>query len=396
MCERLFGAVQRMIIDASLASKNNVVYMSAYGKIGQKVVVSEFGETPLDAVDRFLSFEEQAPPAPETLQPSDVVIAVQSAAVGWVDLLMTSGQYQHMPQPPYTPGLESAGTVVWAGSDAKRSVGEKVIVDGFLVGPRSKGAYQKYGGFASYVVAPSNAVIPLPSRLSFDQAASFLGNYETAYHCVIARGKLRAGETILIHGASGSTGLAAVHLAKVLGANVIATGRSLAKLEALKAHGVDHVVRTVDDAGGVARFRDEVKELTKGKGVDVVYDSVGGDISVESMHSAAFDARFLIVGWASTPFVAKGKGQRGAPNVNVLPTNLIMMKSLRVLGCPAVISAHQNPQLRVDRLRDLIQWVDEGRFVPATPEVFALSDIKEALRAKWESRFLGGCVVHPN
>ncbi len=369
--------------------------MGAYGKIGKKVVVSEFGETPLEALDRFLSFETQLPPEPETLRPTDVVVVVKSAAVGWVDLLMSSGQYQHMPKPPYTPGLESAGVVAWVGPEANHAVGDKVIVDGFLVGPRSKGAYQQYGGFASYVVAPNDGVIALPSRLSFDQAASFLGNYETAYHCVIARGQLRAGETILIHGASGSTGLAAVHLAKMLGAKVIATGRSLAKLEALKAHGVDHVVRAVDDTGAVARFRDEVKALTNGKGVDVVYDSVGGDISVESMHCAAFDARFVIVGWASTPFVAKGKGQRGAPNVNMIPTNLIMMKSLRVLGSPAVISAHQNPQLRATRLRDLFNWVDEGKLVPVSPEVFAFDDIKEALRAKWESRFLGGCVVHP-
>jgi NADPH2:quinone reductase len=370
--------------------------MRTYGKPGKKVVVSEFGETPLDAIEHFVSLEEQLPPDPADLDPADVVVAVRSAAVGWVDLLMSSGQYQHMASPPYTPGLESAGVIVWAGPMATGvRVGESVIVDGVLAGPRSKGAYQAYGGFASYMVAPSNAVMPLPARLSFDQAASFLGNYETAYHCLIARGQLRAGETVLIHGASGSTGLAAVHLAKLIGATVIATGRSLAKLETIRAHGADHLVRTIGDSGAVARFRDEVKALTNGKGVDVIYDSVGGDISIESLHCAAFDARFLIVGWASTPFVAKGKGQRGAPNVNMLPTNLIMMKSLRVLGSPAVISAHQNPQIRVERLRDLFKWVDEGKLTPCTPEVFAFADVKEAMRAKWESRFVGGCALHP-
>jgi NADPH:quinone reductase len=368
----------------------------SYGTTGRRVIVSEYGESPLDAVDHFLSLVEQPPPDPAELGARDVVVAVKSAAVGWVDLLMSSGQYQHLVPPPYTPGLEYAGEVVWAGRDVRAvAVGDRVVGDPFAVGPRSLGAYQKWGGFASYAVAPEQGVIPLPARLSFDEGASLLGNYETAYHCLIHRGRLQAGETALIHGASGSTGLAAVHVAKLIGATVIATGRSANKLERVKAEGADHVVLTADESGGVRRFRDEVKALTDGKGADVIYDSVGGDISLEGLRAACFGARFLIVGWAATPLVASGKGQRGAPNANVLPTNLILMKSLDVLGCPAAISVHRDPSVRRERLATILAWVESGRITPHVAEIFPLSRIQEAMHAKWKSRFVGTTVVHP-
>lgn len=369
------------------------------GPQGRHVVVDAFAESPLDGVDR-LRIEAQSPPDTSSLGPTDVVVSVRSAAVGWVDLLMLSGQYQHMASLPYTPGLEYSGVVTWTGpavDPAALSVGDRVLSDGFLTGPRSKGAHQRYGGFAAWTVAPAAALRRLPDRFSFDQGCNFLGNYETAYHCLMARGRLGAGESVLILGASGSTGLAAVHLAKLVGATVIAAGRSAEKLEQVKAQGADYVISTAQPDGtpGLRSFRDEVKAMTAGRGVDVVYDAVGGDISVESLRCVAFGARFLIVGWAATPFVADGKGQRGAPRANVLPTNLIMMKGLDVLGCPTVISTHQDPSIRAERLRQLEAWVEQGRLTPHVARVFPMSEIREALRAKWESRFVGGCVVHP-
>ncbi len=362
------------------------------GATGRKVVVSAFGETPLEAVEQHLSLEPQAPPDPATLGPRDVVVAVRSAAVGWVDLLMASGQYQHMAAPPYTPGLEYSGVVAWAGPEAAGvAVGDRVYVDGLLAGPRSLGPYQAYGGFASYAVAPAEAVRPLPAHWSFDQGCCLLGNYETAWHCLVARGQLRAGETALVHGASGSTGLAAVHVAKLVGATVIATGRSAEKLAVVQAQGADHVVCTAGGAG----FRDAVKALTGGRGVDVVYDGVGGDTSVESLRCVRFGARFLIVGWASTPAVAKGKGGRGAPNANVLPTNLIMMKGLDVLGCPTAISTHLDPGIRAARLRSIMAWVDAGQLSPFVEKSYPMDAVRDAMRAKWQSRFVGGCVLRP-
>jgi NADPH:quinone reductase len=348
--------------------------------LGHRVVITKLGADPIEAIEQFAELQAMAMPEPSTLGPRDVVVEVKSAAAGWVDLIMASGQYQHVPTPPYTPGLEYAGTVAWAGAEAGLAIGARVLVDPFLAGPRSSGAYRNYGGFASYAVAPAEAVIPIPGALSFDQACNLMGNYETAYHCLIARGRLRAGETVLIHGASGSVGLAAVHVAKLVGATVIATGRSADKLAVVKAQGADHVI-------GTTSLKTDVKALTDGRGADVVYDSVGGEISAESLRATKFGARYLIVGWASTP-QARG-------NPNQLPTSLIMMKGLDVLGCPTVISTVHDPSIRAERLARVLAWAEAGQIAPYISHRFALADFKAALLAKWRGEVVGGCVVQP-
>jgi len=368
---------------------------------GKKAQITEFAETPMEGVDQILKIVDQEQPDTSTLGDTDVLIEVKSSSIGWVDLLMTSGQYQHQPPLPYTPGLEYCGIVLWVGKKvdaATIKIGDKVMVDGFISGPRSPGKYQQYGGFATYAVAPMEAIIPIPSRLSFDQACNLLGSYETAYHCLITCGQLQAGETVLIHGASGATGLAAVHIAKLLGAKVIATGRSDEKLAVVKAQGADFTVniKATSPDEKIRRFRQEVKALTDGKGVDVVYDGVGGAISDESLRCVKFGARFLIVGWAATPFVARGKGKRGAPNVNRLPTNLIMMKGLKVLGCPSVIAAQHHPEIRPARVKAIFKWVNEGKITPYVSHVFSLSDIKKAMKAKWNGLIIGGGAVRPS
>jgi len=362
---------------------------------GQRVIIDQLGEEPLDAIAHHATLALMAAPDPATLGERDVIVAIKSASVGWVDLLMTSGQYQHPPKPPYTPGLEYAGVVAAVGRGVTGfAVGDPVVVDPFLAGPRSHGDYQAQGGFATYAIAPAEAVLRIPGALTFDQACNLLGNYETAYHCLVTRGRLQKGETVLIHGASGSTGLAAVHLAKLLGATVIATGRSDAKLAVVAAQGADHVINTKAESG-VRAFRDDVKAVTGGRGVDVVYDGVGGDISIESLRCVRFGARYLIVGWAATPFVARGKGLRGAPNANQLPTNLIMMKGLDVLGCPTVISTVQDPSLRAPRLAQVLAWAASGALVPHVSHTFPLAEFATAMRAKWSGDVIGGCVLHP-
>ncbi|MBS2015886.1 MAG: NADPH:quinone oxidoreductase family protein [Deltaproteobacteria bacterium] len=359
---------------------------------GRRVIVSELGETPLDALEKHISLVPMDPPDPSALSPRDVIVAVKSASVGWVDLIMASGQYQHVPKPPYTPGLEWAGNVVWKGAEVGDAfaIGDEVMNDPFRAGPRSLGAYQGWGGFASYAVAPFEALLRIPKGLGPDEACNLLGSYETAYHCLVTRGRLQAGETVLVLGATGATGLAAVHVAKLVGATVIATSRSASKGELVKAQGADHVVIAPDNA-----FKDDVKKLTGGKGVDVVYDGVGGAVSLEALRCVRFGARFLIVGWASTPFVAKGKGERGAPNANQLPTNLIMMKGLDVLGCPTVISTVNDPSLRPPRLAAILRWAGEGRLVPVVSARFGIERFAEALRAKWAGDVVGGCVLNP-
>jgi NADPH:quinone reductase len=348
---------------------------------GQRVVITQLGTEPLQAIEQFVRIEPMSRPEPGA---RDVVVRIASAAVGWVDLLMASGQYQHVPTPPYTPGLEYAGTVEVAGADANLAVGTRVIVDPFLVGPRSYGDYRGYGGFATYAVAPAEAVLPIPGELSFDQACNLFGNYETAYHALVARGRLGAGETVLVHGASGSVGLAAVHVAKLFGATVIATGRSAEKLDIVRAQGADHVVLLREG------WRDEVKALTAGRGVDVVYDGVGGDVSLDSLRCVRFGARYLIVGWASTPFAA-----RGGNAANQLPTNLIMMKGLDVLGCPMVIATVNDPQLRQPRVDQVLAWARAGKIKPLVARAYPLAEAVAALRAKWQGEVVGGIVLHP-
>lgn len=367
---------------------------------GHRVVVSEFGHTPQEALERFVSLQPQPAPDPAQLESTEVIIGVRSAGVAWVDLLMTSGQYQHMPAPPYTPGMDFSGEVLAVGSGvdpARCAVGDRVIVDFMQVGPRTHGRYARAAGFASYAVVPAAATVRIPDPLDFDQAACLLGAYETAYHCLVTRARVQAGETVLIAGATGKTGLAAVQVAKLLGATVIALGRASPKLAALRAHGADHVVDSTNEDGspGVRRFRDEIKALTGGEGVDVVYDAVGGDTGLECLRCCAFDGRFLIVGWASTPDVARGKGGRGAPNANLLPTNIMQMKQLSVMGCPAVISVTRRPEIRAPRLATVLQWAQQGRIAPVVSRSWPLTEWKAAMLARWNGEILGGGVLKP-
>jgi NADPH2:quinone reductase len=181
-----------------------------------------------------------------------------------------------------------------------------------------------------------------------------------------------------------------VQIAKLLGATVIATGRSAAKLAVVKQYGLDHAI-VLDDTP----LRDRVKALTGGRGVDVVYDGVGGELSIESLRCVRFGARYLIVGWAATPFVAAGKGGRGAPNANQLPTNLIMMKGLDVLGCPTVISTVKDPALRPPRLAQILAWARAGQLKPHVSHHFPLARFRDGMLAKWRGEVIGSCVLHP-
>lgn len=329
-----------------------------------RVVVTERCADVPTAIDR-ATLVESDPPA---LGPRDVLVKIESAAVGWVDLIMMAGQYQHLPALPYTPGMEYAGTVA-ASAIVDFAVGDRVMVDPFVAGPRSTSTYRD-GGFATHALLPAEAVLRIPGALTFDEAANLLGNYETAYHCLVTRGRVQPGETVLVHGASGSTGLAAVHLAKLLGATVIASGRNRERLAIVKAQGADEVITS-----------DQIASI---KNVDVVYDPVGGDLSVQSLRCLRFGGRFLIVGWASTP---------GA--INQLPTNLIMMKGLDVLGCPAVISAVKDPSLRPPRLAKILAWAAAGKIKPHISHAFPLADFKSAMQLKWRGEVIGGCVLNP-
>jgi NADPH2:quinone reductase len=355
---------------------------------GRRVEIAALGATPLETIASHLRVVDDPPPPADRLGEDDVVIGVRSANVGWVDLLMLSGQYQHVPEPPYTPGLEFAGEIVWRGPSVRGlELGARVMADGLLTGPRSLGAHRRWGGFASHAVAPSAAAIAMPDDLDFDQAACLLGGAETAYHALVHRARVKAGDTVLVLGASGSTGLAAVEVAKLAGATVLAAGRAAAKLEPARARGADHLVVLGE---GSPRLRDAVKELTSGRGADVVYDPIGGDLSAEALRAAAFGARYVVVGWAATPFVA-----RGGRDPNVLPSNLVLMKSIDVLGSPAAIAVHRDPELRRERLAWILAQVERGHLRPHIAKTYALDDVAVALHAKWAGDYAGNVVVHP-
>ncbi|MEN0065989.1 MAG: NADPH:quinone oxidoreductase family protein [Myxococcota bacterium] len=358
---------------------------------GQRVMVRQWGETPLQTLKDHVNLQTMA--RPTSLEPDEILLRVRSCAVGWVDLIMMSGQYQHQVQPPYTPGIEFAGEVAAIGAAVTdHRVGDRVLADGFRTGPRSDGPHQRWGGFATWSVLRADAAFPLPDTLSFDQAVNLLGNYETAYHVLRARGQLQPGETVIVLGASGSTGLAGVRLAKQLGATVIAVGRTQTKLDRVAELGADHVLTPGE---GERWLRDAVRDITGGQGADVVWDGVGGPISIHALRALRFGGRFCIVGWAATPFVARGKGQRGAPNANQLPTNLVQMKGIDVLGCPAVIATLHDPSLRPHRLAWIWDQVRNGTLRPHAGPGYALGDFNDALRAKWSSQHVGGCVLHP-
>ncbi len=364
--------------------------MSANGK---KVVLPKFAESPGQAIDGLLTLEEMAYPDTSALQPTDVLVAVKSTSVSFVDLIMMTGQYQHMAEPPFTPGLEYSGEVIWVGSDVVRfEVGDRVMSDFMTVGPRSKGAYRHYGGWASYAVAPENGVLPIPDGYDFDEGCALLGSYETPYFALVKRANIQPGESVLITGASGAAGMSAVQMAKLLGATVIATGRSDEKLAAVKAFGADHVINTSprDGEDGVPRFREDVKACTNGEGVDVVYDAVGGDVGHEALRSLAFGGRFIIVGWTSN---VADSGGRATFEPDRLPTNIMQMKCLQVMGSPMVIYSMRHPEYRAGQLKQILTWAEQSKLRPHISHRFPLEQFRDAARAKLNGKISGSCVL---
>ena len=330
-------------------------------------------------------------PAPATLAPTDVLVRVRAAPVHWVDLLQATGQYQHLPALPYTPGLDSAGVVEAVGSavpPTSARAGERVMLDVFgEVGPRNSGAYAQWGGLQALVVAPHTSVRRVPDALSFAEAACFSGPYETAYHALHHRAKLRAGETVLILGATGSSGSAAAELAREAGARSVLVGGTPEKLrEVERVVGGSSILDsfTYGDEAGWARVRGAA---------DVVFDTVGGEATLRSIRACKFRARVALVGWTSTPH------QKDAPNQ--LPTNLVLIKSLDVLGCPVVIHTKRSPEIRAERAAYLHELAAEGRLRPLVDEFRAvpgdadslLAAARAAFAAKAARRVAGNAVV---
>ena len=288
--------------------------------------------------------EEQAMPEPG---PGEVRVRIKAASLNFPDLLMTEGKYQLKPELPFVLGMEFAGIV-----DA---VGEGV--SGLAPGDAVAGG-NRIGAFSEYAVVPAAALRRKPEAISFAAAASYGAAYLTAYVALVRRGNLQPGETLLVHGASGGVGLAAVDVGRLLGATVIATSASEAKRRLLTEYGADHVL---PDTG----FRERVKELTGGRGADVIYDPVGGDVFDESVRCIAFDGRLLIIGFTSGRI----------PSVNV---NMPLIKGFSVVGVRAGEYGRQFPDRGRENMAAIWKWAEEGKVRPRIHAEVPLTEWRRA------------------
>lgn len=298
--------------------------------------------------------------------PGQVHIDVRAIGCNFADILICQGKYQLKPQPPFSPGSEVAGVVRQVGSGvAHVSAGERVL------------AVLPYGGYASEVIAEATDVFAIPASMSFEHAAAFGVVYQTAYFGLVFRGRLQRGETVLIHAAAGGAGLAAVQIAKALGATVIGTAGSSQKLQLVQEHGADHTLSYREDA-----WPEKVRELTRGHGADVVYDPVGGDAFEGSTKCIAFDGRIVVVGFASGTI----------PSVRL---NRVMLKNIAVVGLHWAAYKEHAPQKIADAMHALFELYEAGGVHPVIHGSWPLKQAAEALRELASRRTSGKVLLRP-
>jgi NADPH2:quinone reductase len=303
-----------------------------------------------------------------TPRAGEVRIKVRAAAVNFPDLLQTRGEYQHKPPLPFVSGTEFAGEI-----DA---LGEGVTA--WKVGDEVTGSGARIGGFCEYAVAGPDQLRRKPRGFDFSQAAGYGGGYLTAYVALVRRAQIRPGEWLLVHGAAGGMGLAAVDLGKHLGARVIAASASDEKLAIVeREYAPDHVVNIT---GG---FREKVKDLTGGRGADVIYDPVGGDVFDESVRCIAFDGRLLVVGFTSG-------------RLPVLPVNYALIKGFSVVGVRAGEYGRQFPERGRENRDAILKLADEGLIRPRVDREFPLDDWRAAFETLAGRQVVGKTIIRPD
>ena len=298
------------------------------------------------------------------IQPGHVRVDVHSAGINFADTLIIKGEYQVKADLPFSPGLEIAGVI--------SEVGEGVPDN--MLGMRVAGLCG-VGGYAEEVVMPAMSVVPIPDNMSFDIGAGFAVAYGTSHIALRHRGRLKSGETLLVHGASGGVGLTAVEIGKKLGATVIATGGSDKKLEVPTAYGADHVINYREE-----NVRDRVKELTGGRGVDVVYDPVGGDIFDQSLRAIAWEGRLLVIGFASG-------------RIPKVPANYLLVKNCSVLGVYWGAYATKDPGVMAGSIMELVSWFREGEIKPHVSATYPLAAAGQALQDMLDRKVTGKIVL---
>lgn len=306
---------------------------------------------------------EVATPTPG---PGEVLVKVLAASVNFPDLLMTRGEYQFKPPLPFTPGLDLAGEVA--------ALGEGVT--GWKVGDAVVGG-ARLGGFAEYAVLDARGLKAKPERLSFAQAAAYGAAYLTAYVALVRRARLEPGEWVLVHGAAGGVGLAAVDLAKAMGAKVIATSASDAKLKIVEGEYAPDAVLNVTKG-----FREEVKAITGG-GADIIYDPVGGDVFDESVRCIAFDGRLLVIGFTSGRI----------PTVSV---NMPLIKGFSVMGVRAGEYGRQFPDKGRENAQAVWDLANDGLIRPRVHAELPLTQWREAFDLLADRRVVGKAIIRPD
>ncbi len=296
----------------------------------------------------------------------EVRIRVLAAGVNFPDALMVQGKYQLKPPFPFTPGAEIAGDVISVGAGVtKFKAGERVA------------AFCGIGGFAEEVVVPQTGVMPLPADADPKIAAIFMLAYGTSWHAVRDRAALTAGETMLVLGAAGGVGLAAVEIGKALGARVIAAASSAEKLAVCKLHGADDLINYETED-----LREALKRLTEGRGPDVIFDPVGGRFAEPAFRSIAWRGRYMVIGFAAGPIPA-------------LPWNLPLLKGASIMGVFWGEFAKREPKANFAGMAEMTEWIREGKIRPLISRTYSLDEAPQALDDLLERRATGKLVIVP-
>jgi NADPH2:quinone reductase len=304
----------------------------------------------------------------DSFDSNSVKISIKAASLNFPDLLMTQGKYQNRPELPFALGMEGSGIVEKTGSEVSSlKEGDEVMFGGW-----------GHGAIAKSIILPESFVSLKPKKLNFSEAASFKTAYLTAYVGLIRRGELKKDETLLVHGASGGVGMAAVQMGKLYGARVIASGTSDEKLKIVKSWGADEVINTGFE--GSVSFREKVKELTNNKGADVIYDPVGGDVFDESIRCINWGGRLLIIGFTSG-------------RIPTVPVNYPLIKGFSVIGVRAGEFGRKDPLKGKENNEIIMELAESGKLAPHICKEFPLELAKEGLKYLKERKLVGKVTV---
>jgi NADPH2:quinone reductase len=319
------------------------------------IVCKQFG------LPETLEFKAVEIPQPKE---GEILMTVKACSVNFPDTLIIQGKYQFRPEFPFSPGSDVAGVVEKVGASVTHfKEGDEVV--GFI----------PFGGFAEKAIVKAKDCFPKPQGMSMVHASAFLLAYGTSYHALKDRANLQKGETILILGASGGVGLTALELAKLMGAKVIAAASTNEKLDLCKQFGADEVINYTEES-----LKDRVKELTNGKGVDVIYDPVGGHFSELALRAIAWKGRHLVIGFANG-------------DIPKIPINLTLLKGASIVGVFWGAFAQKEPKESLKNIQQLLTWFAKGEVQPHIDKTYALKEAPKALKEMMQRKVKGKIVI---